>query len=120
MNYSTTEKECLAVVWPIAKFRPYLYGSSFRVVTDHHSVCWLANSKDSFGRLARWRLRLQEFGMTVMYKSSRKHNDADCLSRAPVEAGPACTNGNDDECFLGALNVSDMTALQRDENSSST
>ncbi|KAM7294021.1 uncharacterized protein ISCGN_023568 [Ixodes scapularis] len=53
--------------------------------------------------------------MTVVYKSGRKHNDADCLSRAPVEAGPSCTKEDDDECFLGALDVSDMAALQRDD-----
>ena len=112
-NYSTTEKECLAVVWAITKYRPYLYGSPFRVVTDHHSLCWLANLKDPSGRLARWSLRLQEFDMTSVHKSCRKHSDADCLSRAPVESATAGSNDDDDECFLVAVNVNDMAALQR-------
>ena len=53
-NYSTMEREALAVVAAVKEFYPYLYGREFQLVTDHNPLVTLTNLKDVTGRLARW------------------------------------------------------------------
>ncbi|CAM8944516.1 unnamed protein product [Rhodiola kirilowii] len=68
LNYTTTEKELLAVVYAFEKFRPYLVGSKTIVYTDHAAIKYLMAKKDAKPRLIRWILLLQEFTIDIKDK----------------------------------------------------
>ena len=80
-NYTTTEREALAVVYACKKFRHYLLGYKVTFHTDHDSLKYLVNKPDLSGRLARWILLLQEFTYEVKFKPGNANANADYLSR---------------------------------------
>ncbi|GMF48304.1 unnamed protein product [Phytophthora fragariaefolia] len=84
-KYSITELECLAVVWAIKLFRPYLYGRTFTILTDHAALKWLMTSNNLTGKLHRWAITLQEYEFDVQFRPGSTNVVADALSRAPVK-----------------------------------
>lgn len=85
-NYTVTELECLAAVVCVKRFRPYIEGLPFRIVTDHSSLKWLMSQKDLSGRLARWSLKLQGFDFRMEHRKGSLNVVADALSRFDVDA----------------------------------
>lgn len=80
-NYSVTERECLAVVEAIYRFRCYLELQEFEVITDHSSLVWLMRQTNLSGRLARWMLKLQAFKFSVSHRKGKENVVPDALSR---------------------------------------
>ncbi|GJV21964.1 reverse transcriptase domain-containing protein [Tanacetum coccineum] len=79
-NYTTTEKEMLAVVYAFEKFRSYLIMNKSVVYTDHSALKYLFNKKDAKARLLRWVLLLQEFDFKVIDTKGAENYAADHLS----------------------------------------
>ena len=79
-QYTTTEQECLAVVWATESHRTLLLGNAFILETDHNALKYLLADKASVGRLARWSLKLQEFDMVVKYRKGSTLGAADFMS----------------------------------------
>ena len=81
-NYSTTEKEMLAMVFACEKFRPYILGSHVVIHTDYAAIKYLMEKKDDKPRLVRWVLLLQEFDLKIKDKKGSDNVIADHLSRS--------------------------------------
>ncbi|KAH9697752.1 hypothetical protein KPL71_023740 [Citrus sinensis] len=85
INYTTTEKELLAVVFAFDKFRAYLVGTKVTVYTDHAAIKYLISNKDAKPRLIRWILLLQEFDLEIKYRKGTENQVADHLSRLEAD-----------------------------------
>nr|GFA87551.1 reverse transcriptase domain-containing protein [Tanacetum cinerariifolium] len=93
-NYTTTEKEMLALVYAFEKFRSYLITNKSIVYTDHSALKYLFAKKDAKARLLRWILLLQEFDFKVVDTKGAENYAADHLSRQEaVDILTACHSG---------------------------
>ena len=122
-NYSTPEKECLAVIWALQTLRPYLQGTHFVVHSDQSSLRWLMEIEEPSGKLMRWRLRLSEFDFEVKYKLGLINTQADAMSRlastgsttTPIDEEipvfPKCPDPQDPALAMENFSAFDMTEV---------
>src|SRR3954467_13659433 len=81
LNYAMTEKEFLAVIFAVDKFRQYLLGTKVTIWTDHSAIKYLVAKKDAKPRLIRWVLILQQFDLEIKDRKGSDNLMADHLSR---------------------------------------
>ncbi|XP_024965866.1 uncharacterized protein LOC112506070 [Cynara cardunculus var. scolymus] len=100
INYTTTEKELLAIVFAFERFRSYLMGTKVIVHTDHAAIKYLISKEDAKPRLIRWVLLLQEFDLEILDRKGVENQVADHLSRL-------------EEPEIGGMDISDIFPDER-------
>src|SRR5437867_6074386 len=88
-NYSTVERECLALVYAFKQYRHYIFGRKVFVESDHKPLSWLQTAQSKNNRLQKWSIFLSEFDYEVTWIKGRDNGCADFLSRKDeIEATP--------------------------------
>jgi hypothetical protein len=82
--YFIYDKEMLAIMHALTKFRQYLVGSKFMVKTDHNSLKYFLEQKDLSERQQKWVTKVQAFEFDIEYVKGKKNIVADALSRRLV------------------------------------
>ena len=81
-NYTTTEKELLAIVETLKEFRNILLGQQLKIYTDHKNLTYKNFNTD---RVMRWRLTIEEYSPELIYVPGQRNIVADALSRLDME-----------------------------------
>lgn len=84
LNKPIIEKELLAIHFAVTTLRPYLYGRTFTVKSDHKPLIYLNNLKNPASKLPRVRLELEEYDFVVEYIKGGDNVAADALSRISI------------------------------------
>lgn len=88
-NYSQLEKEAMAIVYAVTKFHKYIYGRSFKLITDNLPIQLIMGPRKNIpklaaGRLQRWAIILSAYNYELIHQAAKKVAVADALSRFPV------------------------------------
>ena len=98
-KYCTTKRELLAVVHFVTQYRSYLVGHHFVIRTDHASLLWLMNFKQSDNMYCNWIMKLEQYDYEIQHRAGDKHGNADGLSRQiPIGVGKHCGKPDCSHC----------------------
>ena len=96
-NYSSAKLELLALKWAICeKFKDYLIGSKFTVLTDNNPLTYVCTSCLGAAQIY-WLSDLALFDFEIKYRAGKSNQAADALSRQPVNPDSLSKSSDDDE-----------------------
>jgi len=113
-KYAQIQREALSIVYGVQKFRQYLLGRKFCLLTDHKPLLTIFNPEKGIpemisSRLQRWAIILSAYTYEVKYKPSDQHGNADGLSRLPLELGSEWIDESQDTvCLLEQLQLNQL------------
>ena len=118
-RYSQVDKEALAIIFVVTRFRQYLLGCYFTLLSDHKPLSYLLSPEKpvpqmASARLQRWALLLSAYDYSIHYRPGKRHANADTFSRLPLSTTTTSTSTTGDtvllfECLSDApLTVSDI------------
>ena len=116
-NYSASEREMLAIVLSVERFKQYVYGREFVILSDHQPLKYLLTADVPDARLARLLNRLRIYNYTIDYRMGSKHGNADALSRMvdEDEVTPLVDNlDNENNIVINAIQLRSDT-MNRDQ-----
>ena len=114
-KYPTTQQELLAVIRAVHRFRYFVTGTKFTVVTDHQALKWLWGLQEPSGRLARWIMYLSQFDLHIEHRPGACIPHADALSREAIEAPVRYTAADEAEGAAGGEDVEGPGERQRSD-----
>ena len=80
INYSTTEREALGMVFALQKYRDYLLANPFIFYTGHQALKYLVSKPPHHGIICRWLLLFQEFEFEIIFRLGKLNVVPDHLS----------------------------------------
>lgn len=105
LNFTISEKELLACVWALMKFRIFILGTDLTIITDHKALTFLMRSRLLSSRLSRWILLIQQFDFKIVHSPGRLNIVADILSRFPIKENGEIVeaNGNTHDVIIAPI-----------------
>lgn len=103
INYTTSEREMLSIVWCLKKWETIILGCKVKVINDHKALSFMLSCKLLNSRIARWILTIQQFVVDIQHCSGKNNIIADSLSRNPAEDGFEA--GDSRNVFITVVNI---------------